>query len=246
MIKTLICLLTFLTLSSFGSATTDPLLQVDPNEVDLTKDVGPASYYASISHPPLIEPKAGHLAVDFNLENLDGKSISLKELSSEKPIVMISASASCPIYRNVMFQVENLRKKYSDKIKVLLIYTLEAHPAIDPSPYTENGSGQWTLAVNVKERILVRQTSDYTARKQNAVAMAERYSLDSSSIFVDDINNSFWQNYGKFPNSLFLVDRSGKVYFSEAWAFKSIDPVTKRPAFEKALSQLLQMPRLEP
>lgn len=165
---------------------------------------------------------------------------------SDKPVVIVSASASCPIYRNVMFQVENLRKKYAEKIKVLLIYTLEAHPAIDPSPYTENGSGQWTLAVNVKDRILVRQTLNYAARKQNALALAERYSLDRSAILVDDRDNPFWQNYGKFPNSLFLIDRSGKVYFSEAWAFKSIDPETQRPAFEKALSQLLQMPRFEP
>lgn len=240
MLNPLISLLAFLTLSTFGTSISDPLVQVDPNEVDLTKDVGPASYYASISQPPVIEPKAGHSAVDFALENLEGKSLSLKEMLSDKPVVIVSASASCPIYRNVMFQVENLRKKYAEKIKVLLIYTLEAHPAIDPSPYTENGSGQWTLAVNVKDRILVRQTSNYAARKQNALALAERYSLDRSAILVDDRDNPFWQNYGKFPNSLFLIDRSGKVYFSEAWAFKSIDPETKRPAFEKALSQLLQ------
>jgi hypothetical protein len=245
MIKSLISIFIFVTFSTLATAIADPLAQVDPKEVDLTKDVGPSSYYASISHPPVIEPKAGQPAIDFTLDSLDGKSISLKEISSDKPIVIISASASCPIYRNVMFQVENLRKKYADKIKVLLIYTLEAHPAIDPSPYTENALGQWTLAVNVQDRILVRQPLDYAARQQIALAMADRYQLDRSSILVDDKDNSFWQSYGKFPNSLFLIDRMRKVYFSEAWAFNSRDPETKRPAFEKALSQLLQMPRLE-
>ncbi len=234
-----LAILSLLLLSSFALADSDPLVQVDPSKVDLKKDVGPSSYYASLTHPPVIKPLPGNESLDITLTNLEGHKISFSDYRGKTPLVIVSASASCPIYRGVMKWVEGLRTKYGSKISVLLVYTLEAHPALDPSPYTENASGQWTLVDNVRERILVRQPTTYNQRVANANAMAKRYQLDRAGIIVDEIDNRFWTQYGKFPNSLFIVDTEGVVAFSEAWAGRSLNPVTKKPAFEEVLLRLL-------
>ena len=238
--------LAFFVISRFLYAALDPLVQVDPAEVDLKKDVGPSSYYASISNPPTIEPMASEIVPALSLKNLKGEVVSISSFNGETPLLLISGSISCPIYRTMIKQIEAIQAQYGAKIKVFIIYTLEAHPALDPSPYTENGSGQWTLAVNLNERILVRQPPSYEQRVLNAKAMAERFQLKNEKILIDEIENPFWNQFGKFPNSLFLIDSKGMVVFSEAWAGKSIDPESKKTKLELALENLLPMPRFEP
>src|SRR5262245_31645981 len=74
---------------------------------------------------------------DLDVVRLDGSSARLSQLWQEKPTLLVTASLTCGRSRERQPWVEELAKKYKDKINVAVLYTLEAHPVVDPSPYAE-------------------------------------------------------------------------------------------------------------
>lgn len=79
--------------------------------------------------------KPGDAVPDLDVVRLDGSPALLSKLWQEKPTLLVTASLTCGRSRVRQPWVEELAKKYQDRINVAVLYTIEAHPVVDPSPY---------------------------------------------------------------------------------------------------------------
>src|SRR5688572_30527366 len=78
---------------------------------------------------------AGQQVPDLDVVTLDGQPTRLSKLWQEKPTLLVTASLTCGRARSRQPWVTEVAKKYADRLNVAVLYTLEAHPVGDPSPY---------------------------------------------------------------------------------------------------------------
>lgn len=171
--------------------------------------------------------KAGDPAPDFELKTLDDKSVRASALWSNQPTVIMTGSYTCPVFRGKTSGFEKLAREFSHQVNFLVVYTLEAHPKGDPSPY--HGRERITRA-NERARILVPQPKTAEERTQRAQTCAREMKL-ATPVVVDQMDDAVWKAYGSAPNSATLVGRDGKVLEYEKW----FEPQTMRVAITKAL-----------
>src|SRR5438128_1385262 len=96
---------------------------------------------------------------DFTLYEFNGDSLNLKTaLQSGKPVLLVTCSYTCPIYRGHLDEVNNLLAEFSNDVLIYLVYTVEAHPIVDISPYFGYVN---TTQQNYQDSILYRQPETY-------------------------------------------------------------------------------------
>lgn len=170
-------------------------------------------------------PREGEKAPNVTLKNLDGNTVELVDYIGEKPIVIEFGSLTCPIFRGKHSSMEELYSKYSEKAVFLLIYTIEAHPKGDVSPYA---SREWVTEENVFDGILYRQPK--TEEEKREIAQKAVSEVDISiPLLLDDMSNNAWQAYGEAPNAAYLIGTDGKIKLRQGW----FDP----EKFERVLKQ---------
>jgi len=157
--------------------------------------------------------EAGEEAPDFSLRDLKGRSVNLAQFREVTPLVLVTGSYSCPLYRSHSPALERLYERYQDRVAFYVLYTIEAHPKGSPSPYT---GGEWITAQNQRERIFVHQPATYQERAQLAgrcqAALGSRV-----PVLVDGMDNAVWQAYGSAPNAAYLIDSAGMVQARQDW-----------------------------
>lgn len=151
-------------------------------------------------------PREGTRAPDFQLQTLDGRTISLADFRG-KPLVIEFGSITSPIYRRKIAQMNALFQKHKEAANFLVIYTIEAHPQGAASPYAE---GEWLPEKNRLDGIVKPPAQSLDQRKQYAreVATAQR---EGRPIAIDTIDDATWKAYGARPNSAFIINPNGKV-----------------------------------
>ncbi len=173
-------------------------------------------------------PKPGTAAPDFELKTVEGKSIRASTLWSNKPTVIMMGSHTCPIFRGKVNDFEGLVQEFSNKANFVVLYTIEAHPKGDPSPYKDR---EWVVPANEKIGLRVAQPKTMEERTARALTCAGAMKL-TVSVVVDRMDNGAWKAYGSAPNSGFLIGSDGKVIEQEPW----FDPPAMRAAL-KALTR---------
>jgi hypothetical protein len=171
-------------------------------------------------------PEVGDPAPPLILKDLQGRQVRLEGL--KRPLVLVTGSYSCPIYRKHQPALERLYEKYGDRADFFILYTVEAHPAGSPSPYADR---EWVTEENRRAGILLKAPSSYKER----VALASQCRTNlrvGVPILIDEMDNSGWERFGKAPNAAYLIDSKGKVRFRQGW----FDPVN----LERALLMVLQ------
>lgn len=156
----------------------------------------------------------GDTAYDFTLYNFNNDSLNLQTaLSNGRPVLLIAASYTCPVYRRMVPEINNIVNIYAGMLDVYIIYTIEAHPLIDTSVYF--GYVQ-TGTPNIQSGILYRQPVTYGERKLIVADM-----LDSiptlAPVFLDGPCNNWWNTYGPAPNNSYLIDTNGVVFSKHGW-----------------------------
>jgi hypothetical protein len=167
-------------------------------------------------------PKPGEVAPDFELKTTEGKKIKASALWKEKPTVIMTASFTCPVFREQAPGFEKLTKDFSDKVNFLMVYTLEAHPKGEPSPYF--GEERVTVK-NQKEGFLFPQPRTMEERVAQA-RTCQAHEKMTAPMVIDTMENSTWKAYGSAPNAAYLVGRDGKIVEREGW----FDPEKMRAA----------------
>jgi hypothetical protein len=158
---------------------------------------------------------------DFKLYNLNGDSLVLSQkLQSGRPVLLISSSLSCPVFRNKVPVINQVASVYAGLIDVYVIYTIEAHPT-DTSVYF----GYINItSPNQMQGILFASPQNYGERKSMVDTMSSFVNLNVP-VFIDGPCNEWWNNFGPAPNNSYLIDTDGRILSKHAWFDKSPDDI---------------------
>lgn len=159
----------------------------------------------------------GSLVGDFKLYDGSGDSLVLSQaLSSGKPVLLISGSLTCPIFRNKLPVINQVVSAYAGLLDVYVIYTLEAHPT-DTSVYFGyiNITSQ-----NQTDGILFPSPQNYGGRLALVDTLLQNYTL-SAPVFIDGPCNPWWRNFGPAPNNAYVIRPNGTVALHHGWFDRS-------------------------
>lgn len=180
---------------------------------------GSASYnYESFRKSELLKlitgkfrgPKPGERAPDFKARTLDGDKIRLSDFGGEANVVLTFGSVSCPMTAGSIGGMNDLYEDYrNDDVEFFLVYVREAHPG---------------------EEVPAHASSDDKVRAAEFLRDEEDVEMP---ILVDDVNGSIHRDYGKMPNSTYIIDKSGRVAFRALWT----RPATIREALDELLER---------
>lgn len=151
------------------------------------------------------------IAPDFTLFDANGTPYTLSGLLAQgNPVLLVSGSFTCPAFRNSMINlIPDVQMVYGNQVTCLVIYTLEAHPALPfNSPYA---NGPWVIGANIAAGISYPQHLIYGDRQNmmNITVMANALTVP---LVADDTCNSWLSTYGPAPNIAYLITPEGLVY----------------------------------
>lgn len=156
----------------------------------------------------------GDVGPDVPLVRLDGSQINLRDTTSTtRPTLVVTVSLTCPIARNQLDDAERVAQEYAESLDVRLVYVVEAHPIVDPSPYTGE---EWIARQNTTDGIEYRQPTTMGERIALAEELQRRHDI-SIPMLVDGPSNSWWQTYGPAPNQAVLLAADGTVLMEHGW-----------------------------
>ena len=157
---------------------------------------------------------------DFTLYKLNGDSVRLSEaLSKGKPVLLVGANYTCPVWRDKIDELNAMTDHFKDQIQVFVVYTVEAHPTMDVSPY----SGQiWTTAANETEGILFPQPKTYGERLSIVGEMISDLDI-VPPLLIDGPCNEWWSHFGPAPNNAYLIRPEGTIAAKHGWFHQAPD-----------------------
>jgi hypothetical protein len=156
----------------------------------------------------------GDPVADFTLYTSTGDSIRLRDLLlNGKPVLLVGGNYTCPIFRQKIDELNDIANYYSGQLQTYLIYGVEAHPIVDPSPYS---GFVWTTSQNNAEGVLYEQPDTYGERLELIDSLRANYNI-IPQILVDGPCNPWWLNYGPAPNNAYLIDTNGIVRAKQGW-----------------------------
>lgn len=170
-------------------------------------------------------PQAGQRLQSAWVVGLDGLPVDLRTIGAGRPTVIVTASFSSNVARRSQAGLELLHERFGDSVQFVTLYTLEAHPSVDLSPYSGT---EWVPAENVTDDALVRQPTVMFERME----LARRYQqqLDVRTlVVVDPMDNVGWRTLGMGPNLAVIVDADGVVAARQGW----FDPVETERLLEQ-------------
>ena len=202
-----------------------PIEEEDTSGLDLAAHIGSSTPYNNSDAICTITPytgadfesnkiPVGQKVNDFTLYNNQGVAYNLEDkLLEGKPLMIMTGSYTCPVFRAVIWELNSLITNYGNDINFVVVYTVEAHPDIDYSPYYNTVQ---TTQINVNEGILYEQPETYGERVNIVNDMLNAYAINCE-VLIDSPCNEFWYAYGEAPNRAYLIDSTGKVVVSQGW-----------------------------
>jgi hypothetical protein len=159
--------------------------------------------------------KKGQHVPNFILYTADGIPFRLDhELEKGKPIVLINGSYTCDVSRANLPAIKAITNKYKDTLNIVVVYTIEAHPADTASPYSYEK--EWQAPDNIRDSISANQPNTYGER----VALAQQWQEENQiivPILIDSPDNVYWHFFGQAPNMAYLIEPGGTVYYKQSW-----------------------------
>lgn len=155
----------------------------------------------------------GEYVPDFTLYDTQGGSFTLSDkLATGKPVVLISGSLTCPVFRNKVGIINSMMSTYAGLVETAVIFTVEAHPT-DTSPYFGYIN---TGSANISSGITFPQPVNYGERKLLADTLSHWVSCQAP-IYLDDPCNGWWSHFGPAPNNAYVITPNGQVFSKHGW-----------------------------
>jgi len=161
----------------------------------------------------------GDTIADFTLYTVNNTPINMgQELAEGKPILLVSGSYTCPVYRQKMQELNAIYSQYAADIKVFIIYTVEAHPT-NESPYSGT---VWITSQNQQQGILYQQPQTYGQRRSLVNTHLSQMNV-MPTVLLDGPCNPWWSYFGPAPNNAYLINTNGTVFRKHGWFNKLPD-----------------------
>jgi peroxiredoxin len=157
-------------------------------------------------------PEPGERAPDFEGRTLAGATVRLSDCRDWKNVVLTFGSVTSPMTAGSIGGMNRLYRKFTrSDVQFLFVYVREAHPG---------------------ESIPAHGSMEEKTRAAKMLRDREEIQIP---IIVDELRGPIHRQYGKLPNSTFLIDKSGRVAFRALW--------TQPGVIEDALEALLERQR---
>jgi tetratricopeptide (TPR) repeat protein len=153
---------------------------------------------------PDASPLVGRPAPDVELLQPDGTAFRLSSLRG-RPLVLVLGSYSCPQLRHGAPSVNRLHSRYGDRVRFLLAYLREAHPAGEA----------WESTINKREGIRLPEATSVPERADHA-ALCRRELKIPYETALDGLDGRAEAAFSAFPSRVFVIDAHGTVTFSSA------------------------------
>ncbi len=159
--------------------------------------------------------QAGDTATDYTLYEPNGTPHNLfTDLQTGKPVLLISGSYTCPVFRGKVATINNLVATYGTQVIVYVVYQNEAHPYPDVSPYH-------TFSMGVPSYPYPQHLTYGERLNDISIMQADISSTVNATILVDGACNEWQGVYGPAPNNSTLILPSGIVYSKHGWFDKA-------------------------
>ena len=153
---------------------------------------------------------------NFTLNSSDGKSFNLyEELKKGQPIILMTGSYTCHMARRNLKAVNDLVDKYKNKTRIVMVYTIDAHPIDTISPYSWDND-KWIVEENTELGIEANQPKAYSERRELCDVWQNKFAI-KAEILIDNPNNDFWINFGQAPNMAYIINTDRTVNWRQIW-----------------------------
>lgn len=144
--------------------------------------------------------------------NLKGEKYGVDSIFKSKPVIFVSGSYSCPVFRyNTKRLYRDMHRK-SKKYDVYFIYLLEAHPLIG-SPY---GHRRDSTRQNKKDSIFISQQKYIKQRLASAAKARYDFNL-FGKVLADNESNDYFVKFHAGPNSYLVFSKDGVLVEQRNW-----------------------------
>lgn len=130
----------------------------------------------------------------FQLVTTDGDRLVNGDVFSDKPVLFIFGSMTCPMTASAAPSVQELYGEFGERVHFIMLYVREAHP-----------EEQISQADTMEEKLI------------HARALKSLYGVQWT-VAADNIDGDLHRALDPKPNSAFLVDNRGKILFRSLWA----------------------------
>lgn len=158
-------------------------------------------------------PQPGSHIPAMWLVGLDGQEKTIDDVRAARPMVLVTASITSNVARRREQDLAALQARWGDRVAFVTVYTLEAHPKGDASPYTGT---EWVPEQNFADDVLVRQPTTLTDRMILAREFDARFG-GGATMLVDPMDDIAWRTLGMAPNLGLLVDADGVIRARQGW-----------------------------
>ena len=183
-------------------------------------------------------PRAGDMAPDFTLYDIDGKdSVTLSDFHGKKPVAQVFGSYTWPPYVKGTVGLQEIYKQYHDEVQFLSIYIREAHP--------KDGwwlGNKWTkklIGAIFTDKASFEHNDPQTIEERRVVAgvceMALQYGIKT---YVDEMDDYVNHAYAGWPTRLYLVGLDGKIIYAGGQGPIGMKPKELKDAIDDYLKEL--------
>lgn len=161
---------------------------------------------------PLPRLAVGDRAPDVPLLDTQGRPHQLSELlATGRPVLVATGSLTCPVYRKRAPALRRLAERYADRLHTVLVYTIEAHPQHDPSPYT---GAPWPLRFS--DRDLATTEAERLDRARQ-VRLGPHVRVATDPLSDAHGHDPLWCTWGSVPHGAWLIGPDGVVRAVHDW-----------------------------
>ena len=147
-------------------------------------------------------PQLEHLAPDFTLKTVDGKSsVQFSKLIGPRPVVLVLGNYTCGPFRTFYTTIEGMYERYKNDATFLMVYVREAHP-----------TDGWKMESNTRAGVAVKQPTTLSERTAVASQFCEKLK-PTMPVVVDEISDPVGHAYSGMPGQVYVIDAQGKVAY---------------------------------
>ncbi len=160
----------------------------------------------------LMRLKIGDKFPEIYAYNLDGQKLVPDSIFKSKPVIFITGSYSCPIFRYNSKNIYRKMKKKINKYDIYFIYLAEAHPLVG-SPY---GMKRDSSRQNKLDKIFLEQQKYILQRIEIAKKLKTDFNM-ISKVIIDNENNDFYNKVNASPNTYCIFTKDGTLKYQRVW-----------------------------